>query len=223
MVKSSDVTVQLNQDSAEKRILASAREEFIGRGLRGARIQAIADRVGVNKALVHYYFRTKEKLYDAVLQDTMTTVISTLQQEFPENADDTDLRSLIRRIVTAYITTFQKNPNFPRFIIRELADGGARLPRLIDAAILTAGDFPRLIHRLLVAGMEQGLVRPTKPVHFLLNLLGMCIFTFIARPILNLVNERAPLGIVFDEVFFQDRIDAIVDMACGIFKEQRER
>ncbi len=220
MIKPSDVTVQLNEDSAERRILAAAREEFIGRGLRGARMQSIADRAGVNKALAHYYFRTKEKLYDAALHDTMTTIVAALRQALPDDADDTDLRTLLHKIVTAYITTFQKNPDFPRFIIRELADGGARLPPLIDAGILTVGVFPLRINRLLVAGMEQGSIRPIKPVHFLLNLLGMCVFTFIARPILSLVNERAPLGIVFDDAFFQDRIDAVVNMACGIFKER---
>jgi hypothetical protein len=69
--------------------------------------------------------------------------------------------------------------------------------------------------------MEQGTIRKIKPVHFLLNLLGMSIFTFIARPILTLVNKRAPLGIAFDDAFFTDRIDSIVDLACGIFKEGR--
>jgi AcrR family transcriptional regulator len=221
MVKPTDVTIQPNPDSSELRILAAAREEFIGRGLRGARMQSIADRAGVNKALVHYYFRSKEKLYDAVLQDTMRTIVGALQRELPPDTEETDLRTLLRRIVTAYITTFQSNPNFPRFIIRELADGGTRLPGLIDAGIMTAGVFPRRIHALLIAGMEQGTIRKIKPVHFLLNLLGMSIFTFIARPILTLVNKRAPLGIAFDDAFFTDRIDSIVDLACGIFKEGR--
>ncbi len=218
MVKPSDVTIQPNRDSSELRILAAAREEFIDRGLRGARMQSIADRAGVNKALVHYYFRSKEKLYDAVLQDMMRTIVGALQGALPADAAETDLRTLLRKIVTAYITTFQRNPNFPRFIIRELADGGTRLPALIDAGIMTAGVYPRRIYGLLVAGMERGTIRTIKPVHFLLNLLGMCVFTFIARPILTLVNERATLGIAFDDAFFSDRIDSIVDLACGIFK-----
>jgi AcrR family transcriptional regulator len=220
MVKPSDVTIQPNQDSSEQRILASAREEFIERGLRGARMQSIADRADVNKALVHYYFRSKDKLYDAVLQDTMETIVGALRRELPPDAGETDLRSLLRKIVTVYIMTFQKNPNFPRFIIRELADGGTRLPRLIDAGILTAGAFPVRIHRLLLDGMQNGTIRPVNSVHFLLNLLGMCVFTFIARPILTLVNERAPIGIVFDDAFFRDRVESIVDMACGIFRER---
>ena len=221
MVKPYDVTVRLNPDSAEQRILAAAREEFIGRGLRG-RAHAVDRRQDRRQqGAAHYYFRTKEKLYDAVLHDTMITIVAALRKELPAETEDTDLRSLLRKIVSVYITTLQKNPDFPRFIIRELADGGTRLPRLIDAGISTVGDFPRRIHRLLVAGMEQGFIRPIKPVHFLLNLLGMCVFTFIARPILSLVNERAHIGIVFDDAFFRDRIDAIVDMACGIFKEGR--
>jgi AcrR family transcriptional regulator len=220
MVKPSDVTIQINQESAEQRILAAAREEFIGHGLRGARMQSIADRVGVNKALVHYYFRSKEKLYDAVLKDTMATIVAALHKALPPGAEESDLRLLLRKIVTAYIITFQENPNFPRFIIRELADGGTRLPQLIDTAILTVGDLPLRIHRLLEEGMKQGVIRPTKRVHFLLNLLGMCVFTFIARPILGLINERAPLGIVFDDAFYRDRIDSIVAMACSIFVER---
>ena len=225
MVKPSSKTIRSKSEidlSTERRIFAAAREEFIERGLRGARMQAIADRAAVNKALVHYYFRTKERLYDAVLQDTLATILGAVRGQLPGNEPDNDLRSLLRRIVTIYITTLKNNPDFPRFIIRELADGGEHLPRLIDAAIALCGDIPRRIYGLFVAETEQGTVRPIKPVHFLLNMLGMCAFTFIARPVLSLISDRAGFGVTFDDAFFQDRIDAIIDWTCcGIFTEAR--
>ena len=166
-----------------------------------------------------YYFRSKEKLYDAVLQDIMRTIVGAVQKELPAEDREMDLRALLRQIVSVYITTLQKHPEFPRFIIRELADGGTRLPGLVDAAIESFGPIPQRIHSLLVTEMKRGAIRPVNPVHFLLNLVGMCVFTFIARPILSLANERAHFGIVFDDAFFRERIDAIVGMACdGLFK-----
>jgi AcrR family transcriptional regulator len=205
---------------SEARILAAARSEFIERGLRGARMQAIADRGGVNKALLHYYFRSKEKLYHAVLQDIMHTLLGAVRAELPvENGED-DIRSLLRLIVTAYIKTLQKNQDFPRFMLREIVDGGEHLPVMVNEVIESFGDIPLRMYRMLIAQMKLGKIRKIDPTHIALNILGMCIFTFIARPIVGAISKRVNLGVTFDDNFFNCRIEAILDMALnGILKE----
>jgi AcrR family transcriptional regulator len=222
MVKPNNKTTRSNDASTEQRILGAARQEFIERGLGGARMQAIADRASVNKALLHYYFRSKEKLYDAALHDIMNIVWSGLRQELPKEQENDDLRTLLRTIVTIYIQTLQKNPDFPRFMLRELADGGSHFPNMVDSVITSFGDIPQRIHRLLLAEMRRGKIQKIPPLHFALNILGMCIFTFLARIIVATVNERVGLGITFDNAFFRQRIETIVAMACdGIYKGQR--
>ena len=207
-------------ETAESRILSAARLEFVERGLGGARMQAIADRAGVNKALLHYYFRSKEKLYDAALQDILKTVFSAFRRELPEERENDDLRSQLRVIVTIYVRTLRQNPDFPRFMLRELVDGGKHFPDLVGDIVTSFGDIPQRIYRLLLSEARRGNLRKIPPVHFALNMLGMCIFTFLARPIISSVNDRVGLGITFDDAFFTERIEAIVAMACnGIYKE----
>jgi|WetSurMetagenome_2_1015567.scaffolds.fasta_scaffold163747_1 TetR/AcrR family transcriptional regulator len=208
--------------STEKKILVAAREEFIARGIGGARMQAIADRAGVNKALVHYYFRSKEKLYGAVLSDIFRTVIGGFREQMAKQGDSDDLRSLLRTIVTVYVKTLRNNPDFARFMVRELADGGSHLPELVEVFLSSFADIPQRIFSLLVKETSRGRIRRIPPVQFALNIIGMSVFAFFARPMVNAINEKARLNLKFDDGFFDERIDAIVTMACdGIFKERR--
>jgi TetR/AcrR family transcriptional regulator len=222
MVKPSDKTIRSKKGPAERRILRAAREEFIERGATGARMQTIADRAGVNKALLHYYFRSKERLYEAALENILTTLGNALRRQLPKGKKVDDVRGLLRQIITAYINTLRANPDFPRFILRELADGGAHLPRIVNLFITSFGDIPLRIYGLLQKEALRGRLRTMVPVHIALNIVGMCIFTFIAQPILATVAERTALHLKFDDRFFDDRINAIVSMSCdGIFKERR--
>jgi TetR/AcrR family transcriptional regulator len=220
MVKPNNKTIRSKSLSPETRILAAARAEFIERGLCGARMQSIADRGEVNKALLHYYFRSKEKLYEAVLQNVMQTLLGAVREQLPHETGQDDIRSLLRLVVTTYIKTLQKNPDFPRFMLREIVDGGDHLPVMVNELITSFGDIPLRIHRMLAAQVKQGTIRRVDPVHFALNMIGMCIFTFIAQPIVGVVSERVNLGIAFDDTFFADRIETILDMTFyGILKE----
>jgi TetR/AcrR family transcriptional regulator len=223
MVKLHDKTIRLKKDSAEERILCAARQVFIERGLAGARMQMIADRAGVNKALLHYYFRSKERLYDAALEKILTTIGSALRKQLPQDNRIQDARGLLRRIITVYIGTLRANPDFPRFIMREFADGGSHLPRIADVFISGFGDIPQRIYTLLRKEPLREPFRTVVPVHIALNIVGMCIFTFMARPILDAIKGVTPFNLKFDDTFFNDRIDTIVAMACdGIFKEHRK-
>jgi TetR/AcrR family transcriptional regulator len=213
-----------NGETTESRILAGARREFIDHGLRGARMQAIADRSGVNKALLHYYFRSKERLYQAVFQSIAETMRSAIiEQLIHEDASD-DIRSLLRRIISVYITTLRNNPDFPRFILREIADGGSSLTKLIASFAPSVSDIPRRINRRLLAEMDAGRIKRLPPLHLILNILGMCIFTFIAQPIVAEINKQFHLGVDFDASFFDTRIETILDMVMhGIAAEPLRR
>lgn len=222
MVKPPDKTGRIKKDSTEQRILRAAREEFISQGLKGARMQAIADRANVNKALLHYYFRTKEKLYDAVLQNILATVWTVLRDQFSKNGSADDIRSLLRQIVTVYIETLEANPDFPRIMLCEIAEGGKRLPFLIESFVGSFGDIPLKINQLLLLEMRRGTIRKVEPIHLAINVLGMCVFTFLARPILSMAGRSGAPRIRLDGKFYRDRIESIVSLVCcGIFLEGR--
>ncbi|MFH1092016.1 MAG: TetR/AcrR family transcriptional regulator, partial [Pseudomonadota bacterium] len=111
---------------AEERILAAASQEFAKKGFFGARTQAIADAAGVNKAMVHYYYRTKEKLYSQVLRRSvgklMTRVREAWQAEVPVTAR-------VEKVIDAYLDNVSQDPNIIKILLRELVDGGDRLRR----------------------------------------------------------------------------------------------
>lgn len=198
--------------SPEQKILAAARSEFIEFGLRGARTQAIADRCGVNKALLHYYFRSKDRLYEAVLQDIARTMRCAMEVQLEEGSPDEDIRSLFRRIIATYIGTLQHNPDIARFMFREIAEGGEHLPGLIARIAPSVYGIPEHIGRRLAAEVKAGTIREVPGIHLLLNIVGMCVFTFVARPIIAEVSRQFTMQITFDDSFYRDRIESIVDM-----------
>jgi TetR/AcrR family transcriptional regulator len=108
-------------------ILSAAGKEFLARGYSGARMQAIADKAGINKALLHYHFSSKEKLYNAVLRDQFASFIESLIELFLR---EEDLEPWLRRLIARLLREFSARPQFSRFIIWELNSQGKELPRI---------------------------------------------------------------------------------------------
>jgi TetR/AcrR family transcriptional regulator len=174
-----------DQDT-EQRILDAAHAVFMRRGTAGARTQEIADEAGVNKALLHYYFRSKDRLAAAVFEraarQLMPPVIAAL-------ASDDPLEQKVRRVVQLELETLSRMPFLPGYLISEAHHHPERLQQMVAAATGAASGFARpVIARLqaqLDAGAAEGTLRPMRAEQFALNLLSLCIFPFAARPILS--------------------------------------
>jgi AcrR family transcriptional regulator len=212
MDKPNSLTNKTNSSTTEARILAGARQEFIEQGLKGARMQSIASRSGVNKALLHYYFRSKERLYQAVFRDIMQTMQRAMKAHLSGMELKGGIRPFLHGFITTYITTLRDNADFPRFILREIAEGGNNMPKVIEMLAPSVRDVPPRINKLLKKEMDSGNIRRMDPLHLMLNVLGVCIFTFIAQPILAEINRQMKIGISFDGKFFDTRIDAVLEM-----------
>lgn len=165
--------------ATERRILAAAREEFISHGLVGARMRPIAQRAGVNAALLHYYFRNKEKLYEAALLDTVHSVWGGFEEAVADEkavrATEGDLPVLVRRILGRYLEVVLAHPEFPRFMLREIVDGGRHLPMVIATVRQKYGPFLQRIFATLQQQIAAGRLRPIAPVDFFLNLGGLTL------------------------------------------------
>lgn len=197
-------------ENTEKKILHAAREEFIKTGFSGARMQAIADRAEVNKALLHYYFRSKDKLYKAALLDILNTFWTTVEQEIASRPEITDFESIIRLIVESHIRVMSSNPLFPRMIIREVADGGTMMPLFAREMVTRYMHFPATINKLYQKEISSAKEPQMKTVHIILNILGMCIITFLFKPLIEPLSSEFGISVKFDEQFLQDRIDSII-------------
>lgn len=174
---------------AEQRILDAAHRVFLRRGSAGARTQEIADEAGVNKALLHYYFRSKERLASAVFQRAATKlmppVIATL-------ASEATLEEKVQRVVAIELDVLLRHPYLPGYIISELTHNPARarqfLAALSGAPIeeMVAGPLD-ILDRQIRSEVRGGRIRAIAADQFLLNLLSLCIFPFAARPMLQTV------------------------------------
>src|SRR5574339_606892 len=105
-----------NTDTSEEKILAAARKVFMEKGMAGARMQDIADEDGINKALLHYYFRSKDKLFETIFAETSSRFIPRMTEIL--NAD-TPLFEKINTFCEAYISQIQQNPYMPLFLMNE--------------------------------------------------------------------------------------------------------
>jgi TetR/AcrR family transcriptional regulator len=165
--------------TTEEKILAAARKVFIRDGMSGARMQDIADEAGINKALLHYYFRNKEMLFETIFKEATTEFLPRMNAIFQSNMT---LFEKIETFCSEYIAQVIQNPFIPLFLLSEMnkqpeqflkKTWGAQRPRL-DA---------------LAAHIQQevskGNIKPVHPLHLIMNMFGMCVFPFLGKPMIH--------------------------------------
>jgi len=165
-------------DHTENQILAAAREVFIVKGFEGARMQEIADRAEINKALLHYYFRSKENLFDAVFSEVASHLFPAVRQLLES---DLSIKEKIALFVKIYLKALQENPYIPAFVINTLNTNPERFLKYIRQS----GINPMLLQEQIDHEVSGKLIREIKAEHLLVNTLAMCLFPFVARPIIQ--------------------------------------
>jgi len=181
---------------AEQRILDAAHAVFIRRGTAGARMQEIADEAGVNKALLHYYFRDKSRLAAAIFQRVAGSVFARIAEVA---LSDAALEEKVPHIVGAYLDQLSRAPYAPGYVLGELNHHPERGKQLIDAlARRQGGATPRAVLSRLQQQLDQrvanGTIKPISAQQFLTNLISLCIFPFAAKPLLCGVMELDEAG-----------------------------
>lgn len=164
--------VDIIKDDTEKKILEAANAVFLRKGMDGARMQEIADEAGINKALLHYYFRSKDRLFDAVFKKVFMVFFPQIPEKMNE---DIPFEDKIEWIVSNYIDFLDQNPFIPQFIITEINRKPERVQQLFNDGGLNPLTILSLIGNLKIL--------PFDPRHFILNFIGMIIFPYIGRPL----------------------------------------
>jgi TetR/AcrR family transcriptional regulator len=171
-----------------QRILRAAEENFAERGLAGARIGAIARAARVNKALLYYYFTSKEELH----RFTLSTLFRQLREQTSAALDRPGSpREQLLRYINSYFDFMVAHPNYPRLFQRELMTEEPRLVGLVQENL-------RPLHRRLTAviraGIAEGEFRRVDPQHTLFSLVAMTVFYFAATPVLTQLWQADPLA-----------------------------
>jgi TetR/AcrR family transcriptional regulator len=198
---------RLPDADAELRILDAARRVFIRRGTAGARMQEIAEEAGVNQALLHYYYRSKDRLAERVFLEAAARLFGALA---PAVSADAPLEVIIERFVQRYIDEVRKSPFIPGYVVAELHHHPERVPELLARV---TGSSAAAVGKAALEGFraklaEQvaaGTMRPVDPQQFLVSLAGMVVFPFVARPMLGAVLELS--GSEFDRFLDQRRAE----------------
>lgn len=173
----------------EARILGAAHAVFLRRGTAGARMQEVADEAGVNKALLHYYFRSKDRLAEAVLhralQELLPAVLDVLRS-------DKRLDEKLRRVVRSYLDMFARNPFLPGYVLGEMTHHPERIQRVFESVLGTRVERlgEEVLARLggqLEEEAAAGRMRPIEPAEFVVNLMSLVIFPFAACPLLEMI------------------------------------
>jgi AcrR family transcriptional regulator len=194
-IKNSKRKIQ-KDENAEQRILAAAKKVFMREGMTGARMQDIADEAGINKALLHYYFRDKDKLFETVF-------LSEAQKFFPKInmifSSDLPLFEKIEKFVNEYIDEMLANPYLPWFVMNEIN----RNPDKFLYKVWGENNLPKTKKFLeqIETEVRKGNIKRINPVHLLMNLLGMTIFPFCAKPMIirNHKLSEAQFRMVMEE------------------------
>jgi AcrR family transcriptional regulator len=175
-----------NEDHSgtELRILDAAKKVFIANGMAGARMQDIADEAGINKAMLHYYFRSKEKLFATIFRDAVRGFIPRVNAIFDN--ESLSLFGKIEQFCAVYIDQILESPFIPIFVLNEIN----RQPEQFFDRFFSEGlpHFDRIFMDIQKE-VREGNIHPVHPLHLLMHIMGMCVFPFLARPIWRIMGQ----------------------------------
>lgn len=166
----------------EEAILNAAIEVFTEKGFHGTKMQEIADRAGTNKALLHYYFRSKERLYSHIFERVFKKFIAG-SADIPDGSSG--IEDILYHFIDRFINVLKQNPKIPMFIIHELSQGGKTASRIVSNFMQTMPDLgPWRLIRIIEEAAKRGEIdTAVDGRQFLITLLGACIYFFMAEPI----------------------------------------
>lgn len=167
--------------TTEERILEAARKVFVQKGMAGARMQEIADEAGINKALLHYYFRNKELLFETIFTQAAQKLFPKLNIIFES---ELPLFEKIEHFIEMYIEVMLENPYLPMFVLNEMHQN----PEIFYKKMKGKMHFPQPDKFLAQIEKEvrKGTIKRISPLQLLMNVISGTIFPFIAKPIFQM-------------------------------------
>src|SRR5690606_22098563 len=168
--------------STEEKIKQAARKVFTRKGYAATRTRDIAEEAGINLALLNYYFRSKEKLFELVILEKMQMLLGKIGPIIMD--ENTSIEEKVEQVAEHYIDTLMANPDIPLFVLGEIRNNPGKFADLIKTKTNIADSvlFKQLAER-----------RPdVDPLHFILNMLGLIIFPFIGKPLIQLITGLKP-------------------------------
>lgn len=170
--------------STEEKIKAAATKIFVEKGFAATRTRDIASAAGINLALLNYYFRSKEKLFEVVMTESLALFLVGLEEIL--NDVNTVLKDKMAGIAGHYIDLLKKHPDLPLFILTEVKAEPSRLENNLSLQeMLKESNFYKQLE-----AMTQ---KKIAPMHLIMNMLGILVFPFLGSPVLKGVDAQSQL------------------------------
>ena len=205
------------EPDTERRILEASAKVFMLKGKLGASMQDIADEAGINRTLLHYYFRNKDKLFDTVFEKLFAQVFPAMVGIM---SSDRPFLERIELFVEAYSNLLRENPYLPVFIFQEISLNPERLAKTIR----DVGLNPEQIMIGFKAELENAGMKGMDPRHIFANMMGMVIFPYIGRPLFQTIAFQGDAEAY--EEFLSERIKQIPNfirlafLGAGVQKQE---
>ncbi len=167
-----------HKNTTSEKILESAFEEFEEKGYNGARMQSIANKAGINKALLHYYYKNKDALFQIIIQKAIKLYIHNLVDSFSEQDD---IFTGLEKFVGSYIDFLIKHPRIPGFITQEINNNPERILNFFK---LSGMNMERVRQKIEKAVKDE-LIINIEPEQLIVNVIALSVFPFIAKPLIT--------------------------------------
>ncbi|WP_373512625.1 TetR/AcrR family transcriptional regulator [Persicitalea sp.] len=197
------------KQDAEKKIKEAARRVFLAQGYEGAKMRQIAEEAGVNLAMINYYFRSKEQLFQSIYAETLAQFVGQIILMLNE---PTPLEVKIWKIVDRYTDFIMDNPLIPRFILSEQQVNDGAFFKGINARGLIGQS---VFSKQLAEEAEKGNIREIAPLQVIMSILGNIVFPVVARPVVTYVGSLDDDG--FKE-FMKERKQIVPEMIMAYLK-----
>ena len=197
---------EMTTNSTEKLILAAAEEEFLSKGFAGARTVAIAEKAGVTHAMLHYYFRTKEHLFESVLDDKMQLLATSVLDSMSVNMEESSLMDRIEAFIRSHLRFVTENQRLPLFLLNEIVSNPERLEMLKTKIEGKARALVGECENLLSDAVERGEICRIDLPTLIADIVSLNLCAVIAKPLFM------PLAKVSESDYFAWRCEEIVEV-----------
>lgn len=196
-----------NNPQTKERILLAAQKEFAARGYSGARMEAIARGAAINKAMLFYYFSSKDNLYRTVLFGVFSEFFGEIGRIISGQLTP-DL--FLEKFPEIFIRFIARHPDLLRIMVFDLIHNPENVTTAMAEIIHEKISFkPHPLLELIQRWHAQGLISEADPLHFMMNIVALSIFSFIGKPMVEAISG---IKVTSDEDFYRKRIASVVNV-----------
>ena len=170
-----------HQNNKEQTILAAAKEEFFDKGYDGARTTSIARNAGVTHAMLHYYFKTKEQLFERIFHETMAMLVEGFLEVFTQT--EKPFKERMAEALDIHFEVVRQNPRLPLFMIREVASRPERFAVIKNVISSFAGNLLATMQHDIDQAVSNNEISHIDATTLLLDMVSLNVFPFIVKPV----------------------------------------